>query len=244
MSKQKDSLIFYYGWFEDFKNLSKTEIADVVMAAYDYEINGVVTELKSRSARIVLRNITKMLDINRQKYDEKCEKNRSNAASRWEREKKNTESEECERMRSHTNASFRISENAKNADTVYVNEKETYKDTYNDNVYVNDNDESSSSGEETHTYKKLYGVFSNISLEEQEYEEFVRMHPSDYQQRIDSMSSYMKAQGKTYKDDFARLCSWKLYDKEEEKSQNSSAPSYDADAYMKKSLYPVYKSQS
>ncbi len=240
MAKKKDSLILYYGLYEDLKNLNKTEIADVIMAIFDYEINGVIPEFRSRSARIVFRNAAKVLDVNRQKYEEICELNRTKAKIRWHGQKND------EVMPEHTAAYSGIKNNAENADTdtVYVTEKETYKDTYNDNVYVNEKDTISSSEEGVHTHKKQYGLFSNVSLDEGEYAEFIRMYPSDYQQRIDSMSSYMKAQGKTYKNDFARLCSWKLLDKEEKKESKpkySSDASYDIDAYMQQAIDPVYE---
>ncbi len=239
MAKKKDSLILYYGLYEDLQNLTKTEIADVILAAFNYEINGVLPELKSRSARIVFRNIAKSLDINKEKYEETCKKNRDNINKRWESEK-TAVGEEYDRIRSYTTVSNGSSFNTKNTDTVYVNENNTVKDTYKE--YVNDEvclseDESSA----IHTHKKQYGIFSNISLDDGQYEQIRQLFPNDYQQRIDSMSSYMKAQGKTYKDDFARLCSWKLLDRKEEKPKKDNSPSYDIDAYMQQAINLEYK---
>lgn len=239
MPKNKETLILHYGLLEDFEYMTKEQIADFIIAIFRYEIYGEKPEFKDRLLYPYFQNIARVLDNNKIKYDEKCEKNKSNAKLRWEREK-NGSADECERINKNANAYFSMPKNADND-----KEKEEEKEKDNDNVYVNEKDNIIPSGDDssaTHTHKKQYGIYSNILLNEDQFEEFKSLHPTDYQQRIDSMSSYMKAQGKTYNDNYARLCSWKLLDKEEPKHVRDDTPSYDIDAYMRQSLELTYPS--
>ena len=228
MAKKKETLILHYGLLDDFEYMTKEQIADLIIAIFRYEIYGERPEFKDKLLYPYFQNISRVLDSNKEKYQEMCERNRVRAKSRWEGNKKVPP------------AYSGIKIDAKNADNDNEKDKDNVKD--NDNEYVNDEDclsEDESSA--AHTHKKQYGIFSNISLDDGQYEQIRQLFPNDYQQRIDSMSSYMKAQGKTYKDDFARLCSWNLFDRKEEKPKKDNSPSYDIDAYMQQAINLEYK---
>ena len=56
--------------------------------------------------------------------------------------------------------------------------------------------------------KDKYGEFQNVLLKESEYSKLKDKFPKDYGERIDNLSIYMKAKGKTYKDHYATILSW------------------------------------
>jgi hypothetical protein len=56
--------------------------------------------------------------------------------------------------------------------------------------------------------KDKYGEFQNVLLKESEYNKLKDKFPKDYGERIDNLSIYMKAKGKTYKDHYATILSW------------------------------------
>lgn len=65
-----------------------------------------------------------------------------------------------------------------------------------------------------------YGEFQNVILTDAEYEKLVERFPMDYQDRIESLSLYMKQKGKRYKSHYATILSWARKDEREKKKQS------------------------
>ena len=77
MARGKDSVILYQSFFDataGLKAAAKSELWDCIG---DY-LNGVPHKFKDRSAELAWGFIVRQLDTDRQKYDERCRKNREN----------------------------------------------------------------------------------------------------------------------------------------------------------------------
>lgn len=56
--------------------------------------------------------------------------------------------------------------------------------------------------------KNIYGEFKNVRLKEEEFEKLKAKFPTDYKDRIEALSVYMRSRGKTYKDHYATILNW------------------------------------
>ena len=70
--------------------------------------------------------------------------------------------------------------------------------------------------------KSKYGVFDNVMLKTQELEKLKERFPKDWEDRIDSLSEYMRSKGKQYKDHYATILSWAR--KEERDNKDKPKP--------------------
>ena len=72
----------------------------------------------------------------------------------------------------------------------------------------------------------LFGLFENVLLTQEDYEELSRTIVEDLDGLIDRLSAYMTSTGKTYKNHKATLISWYLQDEKKYKKK-STVLSYD-----------------
>ena len=82
----KNSFVFYYSFFDKLAWCSDSEFRNIIHALIKYDRDGELIPLTEKE-RIAFDMIRVDLEQNRQKYNEKCEKNRQIALSRWEKEK-------------------------------------------------------------------------------------------------------------------------------------------------------------
>lgn len=68
----------------------------------------------------------------------------------------------------------------------------------------------------------LFGVYHNVRLTDGEMQELINQYPSDYQNMIENLSTYMKSKGKIYEDHFATLMRWKHEDEEKAKQKTDT----------------------
>ncbi len=61
---------------------------------------------------------------------------------------------------------------------------------------------------EKKTIRHKYGEYKNVLLSDSDLEKLKAEFPSDYQDRIENLSSYMAATGKTYKNHLATIRNW------------------------------------
>lgn len=88
--------------------------------------------------------------------------------------------------------------------------------------------------------KHKYGEYNNVLLTDKELEKLKTEFPADWQERIESLSAYMKSKGTVHKDHLATIRNWARKDKkkQEEKQQSNSfnrieKNDYDIDALEK-----------
>lgn len=71
-----------------------------------------------------------------------------------------------------------------------------------------------------------YGLYNNVLLSDIDMEKLKEEFPTDYQDRIDRLSEYIKSKGAKYQDHLATIRAWARRDKEKQqpKEQKSSNP--------------------
>ncbi|KWY40245.1 helix-turn-helix domain-containing protein [Enterococcus faecium] len=90
-----------------------------------------------------------------------------------------------------------------------------------------------------------YGEYKNVLLSDEQMEKLKTEFPNDYQERIERLSEYCEASGKTYKNYLATIRSWARKEKSEPKNASSGykrtgrrekLPEWaiDQEAYLKK----------
>ena len=82
---------------------------------------------------------------------------------------------------------------------------------------------------ERNIVRNTYGEYENVLLSDEEYVNLIKEFPSDYNGRIENLSSYMVSSGKTYDNHFATIKFWASKDKEKKdqtapKQQHSTNP--------------------
>lgn len=60
-----------------------------------------------------------------------------------------------------------------------------------------------------------YGMYDNVLLTDTQFEKLTTEFPTDWQERIDRMSEYMKSTGKVYKDHLATIRAWARKEKKQ-----------------------------
>lgn len=86
-----------------------------------------------------------------------------------------------------------------------------------------------------------YGEYQNVLLSDTDYGKLVNEFPSDYQERIERLSSYMASTGKSYKNHLATIRNWarrdgkQTYQKptRQQPRPNDAIPDYDKDNIYK-----------
>lgn len=68
-----------------------------------------------------------------------------------------------------------------------------------------------------------YGEYKNVLLTDDDFEKLKAEFPSDYEQRIESLSEYMESSGRSYKNHLATMRAWAKKDK----PQKADKASYD-----------------
>lgn len=82
----KNSFLFYYSYFDKLGWCSDVEFRNIVKAMVCFDRDGELIELTEKE-KIAFDMIRIDLEQNRQKYNDKCEKNRQISLNRWEKEK-------------------------------------------------------------------------------------------------------------------------------------------------------------
>lgn len=69
---------------------------------------------------------------------------------------------------------------------------------------------------------RLYGIYHNVRLTDDEVQELIRQYPDDHQDMIENLSTYMRSKGKLYEDHFATMMRWKHEDEEKAKQRTDT----------------------
>ena len=115
----KNSFVLYYEYKEHFELLSDEELGKLMRAIMEYEAEGIVPELDGM-VKMAFSFIRKDLDICREKYDAKCERNRQNGGkggrgNKTESECENEKPKKSERFSAKPKKSERFLEKPKKA---------------------------------------------------------------------------------------------------------------------------------
>ena len=122
----KHNLIFYPSQWAALQQLDDQQLGSVMRQALDYAFNGIEPDSKE----IAFMFLKAQIDIDADKYEEKCKKSIEAAQKRWQRDN----AEGCERIPTDANASERIPTDANDAkDKDKDKDKDNHKDKDKDN---------------------------------------------------------------------------------------------------------------
>lgn len=127
----KNTLILYHEYLNHFEHLSDAELGQLLRVIMHYEIDGVQPEIENRAVMIAFSFIKADLDINREKYEERCKTNSRNGA-KGGRKNKSTKSEKEDAEKSE-----RFFEESEKSERFFEKPKQSLND--NDNEHDNDN---------------------------------------------------------------------------------------------------------
>ena len=77
--------------------------------------------------------------------------------------------------------------------------------------------------------KDHFGEFDNVLLTQSEFDKLVELYPTDYQERIDRLSSYIASKGTRYKSHYATIRNWARREEQETQAAKSSVDFMDID---------------
>ena len=142
-NKKKENFLLYHNIFPTIEELENEDVGDVLKSIFKYSINSEITEYEKGSTKSLLfKAIKNSIDINNEKYVEKCRKNKENILKRWKKifydnQLFNKENFESYCIEKHLEENFDdIIEKQKN----YVDNQdfETLKEEYNCNLISNE----------------------------------------------------------------------------------------------------------
>lgn len=84
--KEKDNFLLYHNMFPMFEELTDEEAGQVLKAVFHYSMHNELADFPKGSGQsILLKAIKTSIDINNQKYEERCANNRERALKRWKK---------------------------------------------------------------------------------------------------------------------------------------------------------------
>ena len=77
--------------------------------------------------------------------------------------------------------------------------------------------------------KDRFGEFDNVLLTQSEFDKLVELYPTDYQERIDRLSSYIASKGTRYKSHYATIRNWARREEQEAQAAKGGVDFMDID---------------
>lgn len=212
-----------------FNMLTDEEAGQLIKWIFTYVITGEEPEFSDRAMMMAFYNIKRFLDSSKENYKKTCQRRSESAKKRWSSSQEKKAEENNNSMQNNANACKCIkadafagndNDNVNSNANANVNDIDNVNSNVNVNVNVNDNNKKRNSAQAepdglssvTNTQKKGFGEFKNVFLSQEEYLKLRKNFP-DADERIESLSAYMKAKGKVYRDHYAELINWQLYGK-------------------------------
>ena len=142
----KESMLFYYDWDDDFDEMTDEEVGKITRAIMKYEKTGQDTVFKDRAMKQLFRRMKKSVDENKERYQKRVESARNSANARWS---------------NNANACDRIFENANDADSVTdsVTVTDNVTDTVTHSVCVTGGASAPGDTGDTHTRESVRAFF-------------------------------------------------------------------------------------
>lgn len=85
-SKKKENFLLYHNLFPMIEELNDEDVGNVIKSIFRYSINGEIPKYEKASVKSMLFiAIKNSIDINNEKYVEKCQKSRESILKRWQK---------------------------------------------------------------------------------------------------------------------------------------------------------------
>lgn len=194
-----ESMVFYKSFYDAIQGLDAELQAEIYNAVFRYGLYGEEVEL-SPIANTVFTLIKPQIDANNKRKENG--KKGAGYGRLGGRPKKDNPTQTPNKPQDNPTQTPNVNVNA--------------------NVNVNDNNilARQKRKEEKQASKHNYGVNQNVLLTDDELAKLKDAYP-DYEERIDSLSYYMKSTGKKYADHYMTILSWA---RREEKGQSKAKP--------------------
>ena len=88
--------------------LTDEEAGQLFKAIYAYYCDGTIFETESRVLRLVFNQMQEMIDLHKESYTARCQRNKEIAEERWAKKRMQSDTNAYERIRTHTNAYERL----------------------------------------------------------------------------------------------------------------------------------------
>ena len=98
-------------------------------------------------------------------------------------------------------------------------------------------DKNSIDKEKEKDIRHKYGEYKNVLLSDKDIEKLQAEFPTDYEERIERLSAYMRSTGKPYKDHLATIRNWARRDKPAEKPKSGVKSDEEVYGKLDKSLF-------
>ena len=181
MAKDKGLLIFY-DWKDVFEELPPDDCKALLLALINYKQNHIQPPEFLGSAKIAALMMFSAID----------------------RAEKLSEAGRRGGKRTQEASKGALKGDSKANSTTKQNKTETKQYNTKESITPSANTPSPSDLEE----KIYYGQYKNVLLTDEEYKQLQEEFPSDYREKIDRLSEYMKSTGKTYDCHYATIRSW------------------------------------
>lgn len=88
--------------------LTDEEAGQLFKAIYAYYCDGTIFETGSRVLRLVFNQMQEMIDLHKESYTARCQRNKEIAEERWAKKRMQSDTNAYERIRTHTNVYERV----------------------------------------------------------------------------------------------------------------------------------------
>ena len=88
--------------------LTDEEAGQLFKAIYAYYCDGTIFETESRVLRLVFNQMQEMIDLHKERYTARCQRNKEIAEERWAKKRMQSDTNAYERIRTHTNVHERV----------------------------------------------------------------------------------------------------------------------------------------
>jgi len=88
--------------------LTDEEAGQLFKAIYAYYCDGTIFETESRVLRLVFNQMQEMIDLHKESYTARCQRNKEIAEERWAKKRMQSDTNAYERIRTHTNVHERV----------------------------------------------------------------------------------------------------------------------------------------
>ena len=193
-----NGIILYPDMLEDAMSiLSSDEFTELMKIIINYKKTGNVPKNMSKMMTLAFLPFKQTMDINQEKYDKKCQKNRENINRRWNNEEDTNEYERIQSYEKDTNEYERIQSNKSNTNDTNTNT--------NTNTDTNTNNKKENIKEKEP--KIHFAEF--VTMTNAEYEKLISTHSKEFaDQCIEVLDNYKGSSGKKYKSDYRAILTW------------------------------------
>ena len=195
-----NGIILYPDMLEDAMSiLSSDEFTELMKIIINYKKTGNVPKNMSKMMTLAFLPFKQTMDINQEKYDKKCQKNRENINKRWNNEEDTNEYERIQSNEKDTNEYERIQSN-----NSYTNDTNTNTNTNTDTNTNTNNKKENIKEKETKIHFAEFVTMTNA-----EYNKLVSTYSKELaDQCIEVLDNYKGSSGKKYKSDYRAILAW------------------------------------